>query len=106
LDNALDYGLSENEFWEMTFAEIERALASKKRQEQRRASFDYILADLIGRSVARVHNSSNTMPTLAEAYPSLFDKQAEEEEIQAQKDKLSVLRFKQFAQSYNKKRRR
>lgn len=106
MDNALDYGLSENEFWEMTFAEIERALASKKRQEQRRASFDYILADLIGRSVARVHNSSNTMPTLAEAYPSLFDKQAEEEEIQAQKDKLSVLRFKQFAQSYNKKRRR
>lgn len=106
MDNALDYGLSENEFWEMTFAEIERALASKRRQEQRRASFDYILADLIGRSVARVHNSSNTMPTLAEAYPTLFDRQAEEEEIQAQKDKLSVLRFKQFAQSYNKKRRR
>lgn len=46
------------------------------------------------------------MPTLAEAYPTLFDKQAEEEEIQAQKDKLSVLRFKQFAQSYNKKHRR
>ena len=87
----------------MTFAEIERAIASKRRQEQRRASFDYILADLIGRSVARVHNSSNTMPTLAEAYPTLFDKQAEEEEIQAQRDKLSVLRFKQFAQSYNKK---
>lgn len=105
MDNALDYGLSENEFWEMTFAEIERAIASKRRQEQRRASFDYILADLIGRSVARVHNSSNTMPTLAEAYPTLFDKQAEEEEIQAQKDKLSVLRFKQFAQSYNKKHR-
>lgn len=103
MDNALDYGLSEKDFWEMTFAEVERAIASKRRQEQRRASFDYILADLIGRSVARVHNSSNTMPTLAEAYPTLFDKQAEEEEIQAQKDKLSVLRFKQFAQSYNKK---
>lgn len=87
----------------MTFAEINRAMESAKRREQRKASFDYILADLIGRSVARVHNSSNKMPTLAEAYPTLFDKEAEEEEIQKKKDELSALRFRQFAQSYNKK---
>jgi hypothetical protein len=78
-------------------------MESAKRREQRKASFDYILADLIGRSVARVHNSSNKMPTLAEAYPTLFDKEAEEEEIQKKKDELSALRFRQFAQSYNKK---
>lgn len=89
----------------MTFAEIERVLASKKRQEQRKASFDYILADLIGRSMARAYNSANTMPTLAEAYPTLFSKVAEEEEIQKKKDELSALRFRQFATSYNKKLR-
>ena len=87
----------------MTFAEINRFIASAKRREQRKAQFDYVLADLIGHSVARVHNSSNKMPTLSEAYPSLFSKEIEEEQIQAQKDKLSALRFKQFAQSYNKK---
>lgn len=99
----MDYGISEFDFWEMTFAEVERAIASARRREQRRASFDYVLADLIGRSVARVHNSANTMPTLAEAYPSLFDRQAEAEEIQKRKDDLSALRFKQFATSYNKR---
>lgn len=87
----------------MTFAEINRFIASAKRKEQRKASFDYILADLIGHSVARVHNSANRMPTLSEAYPTLFDKEEEEEKIQEQKDKLSAARFKQFAQSYNKK---
>lgn len=87
----------------MTFAEINRAIASAKRKEQRKASFDYVLADLIGRSVARAYNSTNTMPSLAEAYPSLFNKEEEEEKIQEQKDKLSALRFKQFAQSYNKR---
>lgn len=86
----------------MTFAEINRAIESAKRKEQRQASFDYILADLIGRSIARSYNSANKMPTLAEAYPSLFDKEAEQEEIQKQKDELSAIRFKQFAQSYNK----
>lgn len=87
----------------MTFAEIERFLASAKRKEQRKASFDYVLADLIGRSVARIHNSSNHMPSLSEAYPALFNKAEEEEAVQARKDELSALRFKQFAQSYNKR---
>jgi hypothetical protein len=89
----------------MTFAEIERAIASKQRQEKRKAELDYVLADLIGRSVARIYNSNNKMPTLSEAYPNLFDKAAEEEAIQKKKDNLSALRFKQFATSYNKRLR-
>ena len=83
----------------MTIAELNRLITSKKRREQRKASFDYVLADLIGRSVARVYNSANTMPTLS---PTLFNKEEEEEKIQEQKDELSALRFKQFAQSFNK----
>lgn len=91
----------------MTFAELNRLLASKRRilkaQEQKQASFDYLLAELIGRSVARVYNSANKMPTLSEAYPSLFDEAEEKAKMQEKKDELSAIRFKQFTQTFNKK---
>lgn len=88
----------------MSIAEIDRAIKAKKKAEQRKASFDYVLADLIGRSVARAYNSENTMPTLAEAYPTLFDRREEESALQKAQDDLSVLRFKQFANSLNRKK--
>lgn len=107
LSNALDAGISEFDFWNMTFAEIERKIESYNRtysaKQKEQATFDYVLADLIGRSVARVYNSANKMPALYEAYPSLFNKEAEEERIQIEKDKLSAARFRQFAQFMNKK---
>lgn len=107
LDNALDYGITESDFWNMTIAEIERAIASKKRimkvQAQEKASFDYILADLIGRSIGRIYSSATTIPEIATAYPSLFDNQEVEEKRAEKKAELSALRFKQFAQSFNKK---
>lgn len=91
----------------MTLAELNRAVESKKRvqklEAQERASFDYILADLIGRSIARIHSSSNQLPQIAEVYPALFEAEFIEEKRQEKRDELSVLRFKQFAQSYNKK---
>lgn len=90
----------------MTLAEVGRYFESRARvlktQERKQASFDYILADLIGRSVARVYNSSNKMPNIYEAYPSLFS----EGEIKKSKAKRDRERFmaglQQFAQSYNK----
>lgn len=107
LDVALDYGIEERRFWFMTIAELTREIESKKRQQAEqakdRASFDYILADLIGRSIARIHSSSNKLPTLAEAYPSLFVADEVEEQIQKKKDELSAIRFKQFAASFNKR---
>ena len=100
-------GILEHNFWNMTIAELERLINSKKRmqkaQAQERANFDYVLADLIGRSVARIYNSSNKLPEISEAYPSLFDSKEIEEYKQNKKDELSALRFKQFANSYNKK---
>lgn len=91
----------------MTFAELERVLESKRRtiqnQERKKAIYDYKLADLIGRSVARIHNANNRFPTLGEAYPNLFEEEEVAEKIQEKKDELSVIRFKQFAQSYNRK---
>lgn len=91
----------------MTLAEIRRAIESKqrvvKREQQDKASFDYILADLIGRSVARVYSSTNKMPEINEVYPTLFDNEDVKQKQQEERDKLSALRFKQFAQAYNRK---
>ncbi len=107
LESALDYGLTEEQFWNMTLGEVIRAIEAAKRKylrEQReRASFDYILADLIGRSVARIYNSSNTLPSMGDTYPSLFDSEEIEAQQRAKKQELSALRFRQFALSHNKK---
>jgi hypothetical protein len=97
----MTYGITESEFFSMTIAEIERAIKAKKEIEKRKATFDYVLADLIGRSVARVYNSENTLPTLAEAYPTLFNESEDNEALQRAKDEASALKFKLFAQSFN-----
>lgn len=107
LENALDCGIAEKDFWEMTLAELFRLMESKRRiqkmQSQEKASFDYILADLIGRSIARVYNSANQMPEINEVYPTLFNSKEIEEQKQVKRDELSALRFQLFAKSYNKK---
>lgn len=107
LDNALDYGITEADFWNMTFAELDRVVASKKRLDkynaQQKATYDYILAALIGRAFAAGMDSKATFPEIYEVYPSLFDKQEREAQKQEQTNQLSALRFKQFANSYNKK---
>lgn len=90
----------------MTFAELERAFRSKERlariEQQKQASFDYILADLVGRSIARLYNSSNKLPPIEQVYTNLFD----EEAIKANKAKLQRQRFmaglQQYAQNLNK----
>lgn len=91
----------------MTIAELTRAFLSHnreaKRKAQEKASFDYILADIIGRSVGRYYNKNGTMPDISEMYPTLFDSQEILHKKQEKRAELSVLRFKQFAQSYNQK---
>ena len=107
LNNALDYGISEAEFWDMTFAELDRLVASKQRMEkhkaQERATYDYILAALVGRAFSAGMDSKAKFPDIHEVYPSLFDPHEREIQKQEQTNQLSALRFKQFAQSYNKK---
>lgn len=89
----------------MTIAEISRAIESynrrKKTADREKASFDYLLAETIGKSVARIYSSSAKMPEIYEVYPTLFDNAEMQEQKQARKDELSVLRFKQFAQAHN-----
>lgn len=107
LENVLDYGITEEEFWNMSFAELERALASKRRiikqQERQKASFDYILADLIGRSMARLYSSSNEMPKINDIYPSLFSEIEVSEKQKERKNELSALRFRKFAAAFKPK---
>lgn len=91
----------------MTLAELGRAIDSKKRlmlqKEQERASYDYILADLIGRSIGRLYSNSAQYPPIEEVYPTLFNTKEIQEQKQNKVDELSAMRFKQFAASFNKK---
>lgn len=107
LENALDAGITEKDFWNMTLGEVVRAIESRNRiikmEAKERAAYDYALADLIGRSVARIQSSANKMPEIHTVYPSLFDGAEIQEQQQAKKDEISVIRFKQFANSFNKK---
>lgn len=91
----------------MTLLELNRAINSKIRrtkiEEQKKASFDYILADLVGRSVSRIYSSSAKMPPIEEAYPTLFNAAEQTEKVQKKKDELSAIRFRQFAEAFNTK---
>lgn len=91
----------------MTIAELIRLVDSKKRTQEReareKAAADYKLADLIGRSISRIYSSSAQYPSIADAYPNLFTQEEVEEKLQAKRDELSVLRFKQFTQFHNNK---
>ena len=107
LETALDEGISERDFWEMSIAELKRAIVSRQRvykaQMQEKASMYYVLADLIGHSVARIYNSNNKIPEISEVYPSLFSSKEIEDKKAERQAEISALRFKQFAASYNQK---
>lgn len=91
----------------MTLAELTRYMESYKRrqkaQEQQQATFDYIHADLVGRSIARIYSSTAQMPQIYDVYSSLFDKEAIENQQSEKQAELSAIRFKKFAQAYTKK---
>lgn len=93
----------------MTINEVVRAIESKNRihkaEAQEKAMFDYIQATLIIKGVGMALGSKEEFPTVEQAYPGIFEDtiQKKQDEIQKKKDELSALRFRQFAQSYNKK---
>ena len=109
LNNALDYGIIEERFWDMTITEIKRAVNSairvRKLEAQEKASYDYILARLIAKGVAKSFGDKGEYPAIEEVYPGIFADVIEEkrEQIEEQRINLSTLRFQQFAQSYNKR---
>ena len=96
----------------MTPAEINRAIASKKRVEkikqQEKAALDYIQAGLISKGVLQAFAKGINIPKLTEAYSSLFDekdKEAAEQQLEAQKENIFAIKLKQYAQAHNDKLR-
>lgn len=93
----------------MTIGEFDRLLESKRRvqkvEAQRQANFDYILGDLIGRSIARIYNSSNDYPEIYDIYPEFFNKEEMEQAKQERIMELSAQRFTEFVKSFNKRKK-
>lgn len=92
----------------MTIAELSRAVRSAQRirklQAREKASFDYTLAQAIGRACGMAFGTIKTeFPDIASIYPTLFDSEEIKQKKQEQQAELSALRFKQFADSFNKK---
>lgn len=109
LNTALDCGISEAAYWDMTFTEVIRAIESYNRRrreaERQQAAFDYLLADTIGKSISRIYSSAAKMPKIYEIYPALFESEEITAQEQAKRDELSALRFKQFAQAHNNRKK-
>lgn len=109
LQPAINLGLLESTFWEMTPAEVERFSKGAVWRLQSQAQFDYSLANLIGISVGRIMGGNN-YPTIEEVYPDLFQEQltAQNKELKEQKEEEirmtnSKNRFMEFALKHNAK---
>lgn len=91
----------------MSFLELKNYFESHKRiqkaQHEERATYDYILGDLIGRSIARIYNSENTYPKIYEVYPSIFNKEEMEQAEFNRRMELSALKLQEFTKSFNNK---
>ncbi len=106
LQPSLNLGLEEQKFWEMTVAEIDRFIQGATWRIRSQAQFDYILADLIGISVARVISKEAQFPSIEKVYPHIFEeKELEEIEKQKKEEEVAVTnsknRFLEFALKHN-----
>lgn len=103
LQPAINLGLSEVDFWNMSIAEIKRWVDGATWRLKTQAQFDYQLANLIGISTARMMSAEIQLPGIEEVYPNLFEQQEEEEPMVKQSDTMMVSqnRFLAFAQAHN-----
>ena len=99
-------GLLESQFWEMTVAEIERYMEGYTWRLKAEAQLNYSLANLIGMSVGRLMSQDVEFPTLAQAYPTLFEKEIEEERLAEEATNRSVNNFLARAMAINKARKK
>lgn len=103
LQPALNLGLDEFKFWDMTIAEIERYIKGAEWRIKTQAQFDYTLADLIGISVARVVSDKTTFPSIETVYPTLFEAEAKQKAEEEKRAAESTNRFLEFALKHNAK---
>lgn len=92
------------DFWDYTYGELISIIKAMNEKEMLRmkqeAMNTYILADLIGASVARLMDKNNKYPAIHEVYPSLFEKP----KPQQQDWQLTKARLLEYANAHNKKR--
>lgn len=92
----------------MTLAEFDRFVESQRRIKDREAKekayYDWVLGDLIGRSMGRIYSANNHYPKIYEAYPTIYDKEEMERKEQERRDELSALRLQEFLKSFNEKK--
>jgi hypothetical protein len=103
LQPAINLGLSEFNYWDMTIAEIQRWIEVATWRLKQQATFDYQLADLIGIYSARMLSNEVKFPSIEEVYPSLFGNEIVEEQPIVKDDitTISQNRFLAFAQAHN-----
>lgn len=109
LQPAINCGLSESDFWNMTKIEIERYLEGATWRMKVQAQFYYSLADLIGVSCARIMSKDVEFPSIEQVYPNLYleaEGQEEQVEIEEKDMTASVNRFLEFAMAHNAKIRK
>ena len=66
----------------MTIAEIMRFQEGAVYRIKQKAQFDYVLANLIGISSARMMSSDVNYPPIEDAYPDLFEKPKQDEKVE------------------------
>lgn len=90
----------------MTVGEVVRQIESYNRtyiaRQKEKATYDYIHASLIVKGVSITLGAKDSYPQIQEVYSSLFNDDTYTNVIEEKRNELTVLRFKQFAQSYNK----
>lgn len=101
LQPSINLGLDESQFWLMTLAEVARWQEGAMWRLKSKAQFDYILADLIGISTARMMSKDVEYPTIEKAYPDLFEQEEEEQDEEAVVAQNNINRFLQFAMVHN-----
>ena len=109
--NCLMIGMTHVQFWEATYGEIIDLLnahnKNKKEELQQEASMNYQLANLIGVSVGRLMDKKAKMPSLEEAYPTLFEKKEEKTKEPPQQDwRIFKARMMQYAGAHNNKQKK
>lgn len=106
LQPAINVGLSEFDFWNMSVIEVQRYLDGAVWRLKSQAQFDYSLANLIGVSVGRLLSSEVEFPTIFDVYPELF---TEEERIESENRKQEMImenskaQFLAFVEKINSK---
>ena len=107
LENALDYGLSEFDFWDMTISEVNRYVQSRIRvlniKQKQKANFDYTLANLIGRNISIVLGGKEKLPPIEEVYPNIFAE--EKKELDAKMEEQNAVLEEQKARMEEQKAR-